>query len=283
MIKFAQGTPDTMIARLCDAISGFDPKWVGKCRPATEKQIQKLKNIAEKYHWELPDAYLRYLGAMGRDDAGLIGNEYGRETSAAAILKLLHPKEIRIDDERCLERGFFLFSNHWADANVFLALSGKEPQVVDGVYGNSDGRYVAGSFEKYLFQQAFRKYEETFVYHKWDHRSVCDREREEKCNTCSVGGKTADERMAYVRRLTRAYGLEGAWFGDRANFFWYRERYALEINVWDGFCIGAFYNDAALEEKLEYLALALEENQKWLYQFFSSGMDCAPDGLSDKA
>lgn len=265
MVRFREGTPDTMIARLCDAISGFDKEWVGKCRPASEKQIRKLQNIVGKYHFKLPDAYLYYLRAMGKDDVFLLGNENGRETGIDVILE-----ELEDTSAKYLERGFLIFSWHWADAHFFLRLSGQEPQVVDDIFSGSDGRYVAGSFEKYLFQQAFIKYKETFAYHTHDSRSVCDRERDEYCRTCCICGKTVKERMEYVQRLVRSYGLEGAWFGDQINYFWCNEKYTLEINVQDGFWIEFSHNDAALQKKVELMVLTLEKNQRWLYQLIAS-------------
>ena len=275
MIKFQEGTPDTMIERLRDAISGFDRKWAGKCRPATEKQIQRLENIVKKYHWELPDAYLRYLRAMGKNDAGLLENEWdGCEPGIDAILKLFEGSKNDSSVRRCLKEGNFLFSYNWGGSNFYLRLSETkaDPPVVESVFANPEGKYVAGSFEKYLFRQAFKMYQETFKYHVSSDRSLCNHEEKgkEDCRTCSVYGETAKERMETALQVTQAYGLEGAWFGDRVQYFWYDERYALIINVRDGFRIEFSYNDAALKEQFEWRVLDIRKTQEWLYQLISS-------------
>ena len=45
MAEFQEGTLDTLMERLCNSISGFDPEWVTRCVPATEEQIQQLQDI----------------------------------------------------------------------------------------------------------------------------------------------------------------------------------------------------------------------------------------------
>ena len=45
MAEFQEGTLDTLMERLCNSISGFDPEWVKRCVPATEEQIQQLQDI----------------------------------------------------------------------------------------------------------------------------------------------------------------------------------------------------------------------------------------------
>ncbi len=49
MLEFQEGTLDTLVERLCNRISSFDPEWVKHCVPATEEQIQQLQDILAKY------------------------------------------------------------------------------------------------------------------------------------------------------------------------------------------------------------------------------------------
>ena len=221
MVIFPPGEPDTVIARLNAAISSFDKEWAAKCAPAEEEKIQKLAEIVKKHHWELPDAYLRYLRAMGNNDDGLIDGDWG-EIGIDEVLELYDLDETDPD----LERGFFEFSHYWLGSHFFFNLSGEEPQVVVDVSQDSNGEYGTDSFEKYLFQQAFRRYQKTFEYRIYDSNSLCKHEEKGKkaeCETCLLC-KDADERMALEKQLAKSYGLEGAWFSDRMNFFWYSEK-----------------------------------------------------------
>ena len=148
MAEFQEGTLDTLMERLCSSISGFDPEWVKRCVPATEKQIQQLQDILAEYHYTIPAAYLYYLRRMGQDDGGLLEDEGDEEVDIGTVLELLPGK---CED---LKKGLFQFSDHWADACFYMKLSNTEdnPMVTD--WG---GVYVTESFEKYLFQKAFGK------------------------------------------------------------------------------------------------------------------------------
>ena len=75
MAEFQEGTLDTLMERLCNSISGFDPEWVKRCVPATEEQIQQLQDILAEYHYTIPAAYRWYLRKMGKDDGGLLERE----------------------------------------------------------------------------------------------------------------------------------------------------------------------------------------------------------------
>jgi hypothetical protein len=74
MAEFQEGTLDTLMERLCNSISSFDPEWVKHCVPATEEQIQQLQGILAEYH-SIPAAYLYYLRKMGKDDNDLLERE----------------------------------------------------------------------------------------------------------------------------------------------------------------------------------------------------------------
>ena len=76
MIEFYQGTPESVIERLCRTISNFDQSWFEKCVPASDEQIRQLKNICGQYGYSAPKVYLDYLMAMGENDGGLLEREW---------------------------------------------------------------------------------------------------------------------------------------------------------------------------------------------------------------
>ncbi len=251
MAEFQEGTLDTLMERLCSSISGFDPEWVTRCVPATEEQIQQLKDILAEYNYTIPAAYLCYLRRMGQNDGGLLENEWdGCEVDIGTVLKFLSDKDSYFRKE--LEKGFFLFSDHWADAGFYMKLSAADdnPMVTD-----REGVYVTESFEKYLFRKAFDMYQRKFTYSDFERESVCsdnEKKRIEDCRTCPYCGDTVEERMAFINQMAEAYGIKKAWFSDKAHFICYSASYAFEISVCDGYSIDFSYNDDKLREQVKY-------------------------------
>lgn len=85
---------------------------------------------------------------------------------------------------------------------------------------DSKKNYLAGSFEKYLFQKAFHMFQKMFAHRISDDDSVCDEEKnKEYCRQCPLYGNTMDERMDFVNRIAESYGVKKAWFSDRMHFF----------------------------------------------------------------
>ena len=246
MAEFQEGTLDTMMEWLCSSISGFDPEWVKRCVPATEEQIQQLQDILAKYNYTIPAAYLYYLRRMGQDDGGLLEDEGDGEVDIGTVLELLPGK---CED---LEKGFFQFSDHWADACFYMKLSNTEdnPMVTD--WG---GVYVTESFEKYLFRKAFHMYQRGFTYTDFRSESVCDhheRKKKENCRTCPYCGETVEERMAFINQMAEAYGIKKAWFSDQVHFICYSAGYAFEISVCDGYSVDFSCNDDKLWKQVKY-------------------------------
>ena len=251
MAEFQEGTLDTLMERLCSSISGFDPEWVRRCVPATEEQIRQLKDILAEYNYTIPAAYLYYLRRMGQNDGGLLENEWdGCEVDIGTVLKLLR-KDSYFRKE--LEKGFFLFSDHWADAGFYMKLSAADdnPMVTD-----REGVYVTESFEKYLFQKAFDMYHRKFTYSDFESESVCsdnERKKKEDCRTCPYCGETVEERMDFINQMAETYGLKKAWFSDQAHFFCYNASYAFEINVGEGYSAHFYCDDNELWKQVRSL------------------------------
>ncbi len=251
MTEFQEGTLDTLMERLCSSISSFDPEWITRCVPATEGQIQQLQDILAEYHYTIPAAYLYYLKRMGQDDGGLLENEWdGCKVDIGTVLKLLSDKDSYFRKE--LEKGFFLFSDHWADAGFYMKLSAANdnPMVTDW-----EVVYVTESFEKYLFRKALDMYQRKFTYSDFKSESVCsdnEKKKIEDCRTCPYCGDTVGERMDFINQMAESYGIKKAWFSDQSHFICYNASYAFEISVCDGYSIDFSCNDDKLWTQVRY-------------------------------
>ena len=261
MVEFHQGTPDSVIERLCKTVSNFDRLWLEKCVPASEEQIQQLENICSQYSYRVPKVYLDYLKIMGEDDGGLLEREWDgyMEPSLHTILELFCEDDFDAEDD--LQRGLLLFSYHWTDANCYLRVSSAEdnPVVTD-----RENHYFAGSFEKYLFQKAFDIYQEKFEYKSSFGTSVnsCDAILKKHSFPCSICGGTAEEKMQFVRWLVKSLELheEEMWFGDDLHYFSYDEHYALKANLYSSLLLVFSCDDMVLKEKTDSQLTCIFEN-----------------------
>ncbi|MDE7476381.1 MAG: SMI1/KNR4 family protein, partial [Lachnospiraceae bacterium] len=237
MVEFCEGTLDSMMERLCNSISSIDKGWIKRCVPATEEQIQQLQDIFAAYHYTIPSAYLQYLRVMGQNDRGLLqyGGDYDPDIDT--VLDYLTDDN---DVQKDFEKGFFMFSRHWADPAFYLNLSSikDNPIVTD-----DDKNYIAGSFEKFLFQRVFEMYQKTFKHYATDNGDVCHEKKEtEECRECLLG-MTAEERMNFMIQFAESYGVKKTWFSDQVHFYCYDMNYALEINIHNGYRVRLYYND----------------------------------------
>ncbi len=252
MTEFCNGTLDTMIERLCNAVSGFDKEWIKECIPATEEQVQNLENICKQYHFVLPRAYLEYLRVMGQNDGGLLKKEWDgfAEPSINCILESFEDEDIGVKED--LEKGLLLLSYHWTEANIYLRLADGEdnPVVTD-----RNNKYFAGSFEKYLFQKAFKRYQEKYAYKVRIGTSVSSSDTilKKYCYSCSTYGGTIEERMNFVRSLIEQYHMEKEWFSDNLHCFCHNERCALGIDIRGSFSLVFSCNDPVLKKKADFV------------------------------
>ena len=75
-IPFEKGTLDTMIDRLCITMNSMDKEWSKKIEPASQNQIQSLREILKQHGRSIPLAYLLFLQTMGMNDNGLLEQEW---------------------------------------------------------------------------------------------------------------------------------------------------------------------------------------------------------------
>ncbi len=254
MIEFYQGTPETVMERLCKTIASFDGAWLENCLPATDEQIEQLESICNQYGYSIPKVYLDYLMLMGEKDGGLLEREWdgGMEPNISRILEQFDDEEFTEDTKEQLQRGFLLFSYDWAEAHCYLKVAdwADNPMVTD-----LENRYFAGSLEKYLFQKAFLMYQEKFEYKSSVGTSIlsCDKLLKKHSFPCSVLGGTPEEKMAFVRWLVKYLELpEGeVWFGDDLHYFSYNEHYALRVDNYHSLLLVFSCDDKALKKKVD--------------------------------
>ena len=252
MAEFQEGTLDTLMERLCNSISGFDPEWVKRCVPAAEEQIQQLQDILAEYHYTIPAAYLYYLRKMGKDDGDLLERELDFcEADIDTVLEL--------QNEEDLEKGLFCFA--YCDPftiGFYMKLSSMDdnPSVVtDWEEKNAE------SFEKYLFQRAFHMYQKSFAHRDVYSASVCHKEEygekdKGDCRTCPRQWITAKERMDWVVQTAKSYNFEKAWFSDQTHFICYTLNYAFEIKVCEGYSMRFCCNDDKLLRRVMHSPFA---------------------------
>lgn len=252
IIEFHQGTLDSVMERLRKTVSNYDSSWIGKCVPASEEQIQQLEHICAEYGYCVPKVYLDYLRAMGESDGGLLEREWDgyMEPGIHTILDLFCDEDF--EAREYLQQGLLLFSYHWTEAHCYLRVSRSEdnPVVTD-----SENRYFAGSFEKYLFQKAFCIYEENFIHKSSVGTSInsCDTLLRKHFFPCSVCGGTAEEKMKFVRWLAKSLDFheKETWFSDDLNYFTYNEHYALRINIYHSLLLVFSCDDLTLKKEVD--------------------------------
>ncbi len=252
MAEFLEGTLDTMMERLCNSISGFDPEWVTRCVPATEEQIRQLQDILVEYNYTMPAAYLYYLKRMGQDDGDLLEKEDGCEVDIGMVLELLSGRKDS-SARKDLKNGLFVFSdNYWTQTRLYMKLSAVDdnPMVT-----NIQNAYIAESFEKYLFRKAFYMYKGEFTYRGLTSDSVCKHHKKKKIEDCRIYPyyeDTVEERLDFIYQMAETYGLKKAWFSDQSHFICYNASYAFEINVYRGYSVDFSCNDDKLWTQVRY-------------------------------
>lgn len=244
-----------MIERLQRTIAAFDHGWYEKCIPATEEQIQCLEKIFGQYHYLLPTAYFAYLKAMGQSDGGLLEREWDgyAEPGIGGILKLFDEEGFFEEEDLDLKKGYFLFSYHWTGAHMYLRLRGDYDNPVVVMPASEGCEYVSGSFEKYLFQKAFKMYSEKFKYEVSVGTSAVqmDAVLKKYSYPSSICGGTTKERMEFAEYLVKPYHSERMWFSDDTHYFCCGEQYALEIDIRTTMILVLTCKDAELKKRAD--------------------------------
>jgi len=225
-IPFEKGSLDTMIDRLCKTMNAMDREWSKKVEPASQSQIQALSAILNPYNRSIPLAYLLFLQAMGKNDNGLLEQEWDGDTDISMDKALDDYYEYYTDDD-FVPNSFLPFSFHWDESILSLKLSeGDNPPV----YSGYDKGLFSGSFENYLFQMAFRKATNTqFLYQ-------VNAGTSKKGFRDILSGKSAQnilwkKPMEFIETILKPYQLQKAWFSDDVRFCGVSSEYILCVDL----------------------------------------------------
>lgn len=155
-----QGKCDSIFARLSHYIGLFDNTWKEQIRPASAEQIKKLREVSQlgRYNIELPRAYKIYLEMMGVDDGGLLSKFFNGGTADIEDIIQIYNNLYESEPEALDTPYQIIFWCDWG-GNVFIDLSGNHGDNILVVYQGETYNVVSESFEKMIFQAAFKTYE----------------------------------------------------------------------------------------------------------------------------
>ena len=204
-----QGNNEDLFQRLSEYISFFDKSWVNRIKPASQESIERLKQVSEfdKWNKEFPKEYHIFLEHMGNDDGGLLSETLMGKTAIEKIIEVCEDeKEVDLDP---FNSPYFLFFNDYLARELSFDLN------KDTKYSivNQSLKVEAETFEKLLFQCAFRRFE---LYNNWVFAFQNQNERNPNL-FCAIDG------------ITKKYNMQKAWFSDEQNYIALGENY--------GFCI----------------------------------------------
>jgi len=228
-IPFEKGSLDSMIDRLCKTMNAMDREWSKKVEPASPSQIQVLSEFLKPYGKNIPLAYLLFLQAMGKNDGGLLEQEWDGATEVSLDKALEHTYHYEWED--ALPGGLLPFSFHWTDAILSLKLTGEDNPPV-----YYDRYLFSGSFENYLFQMAFRKAANTQFLYQVNGGASQNGFRN------ILSGKSAQniqwkETMEFVETILKPYRLQKAWFSDNVRFCGISSEYIVIVDLYCTFNI----------------------------------------------
>lgn len=259
-ISFEKGSLDTMIDRLCKTMNAMDREWSKKVEPALQSQIQTLSEFLNPYSKSIPLAYLLFLQAMGKNDGGLLEQEWDGATEVSLDMALndAYNYSRYYEWEDFLPGNLLPFSFHWTDTILSLKLTGEDNPPIY-YYGD----LFSGSFENYLFQMAFRKVENTqYLY-------------QVHCSTSKNGfldilsGELSQniswtKPMEFIEAILKPYQLQKAWFSDDVRFCGVSLEYIVSVDLSLGLIIKISSDDhIALQNMKENLSSLFGDLIHW--------------------
>lgn len=258
-IPFEAGSLETMIERLFKTMNSIDKQWSKKVEPASQNQIHALEEISglKQHEKSIPFAYLLFLEEMGQNDNGLLEQEWDGDTEVN-IDRVLEDYLRYIDNFDIDIKEYMLFSIHWTESVLFLKLTeGENPPIY-----TFDGRLFSGSFEKYLFQMAFRRMEHTqFLYQielatsPKEFRDILLKKQQE------IQWAIPMELMEY---LLEPYQLQKAWFSDEVHFFGISSEYIMCVDLnWALNIRVLSNNDKVLQKMKKSLTHLFRDSVHW--------------------
>ncbi len=225
-IPFKEGPVETMAERLFQTMNAMDPQWQAKVKPATQNQIHALQQTAgiQQYGRSIPFAYLQFLETMGQNDNGLLAQEWDGGIEAN-IDSIIEDYAYYIDLYEIDRSEYLLFCTNWTESALFLKLAtGENPPVYHC------GKLFAGSFEKYLFQMAFRKMERTRFSYEIDFSSS-PKAFADFLSQMSTPEALCTKPIERIEQMLKPYRLQKAWFSDEVHFLGVSSEYIMRVDL----------------------------------------------------
>ena len=213
-----QGKSDSIFERLSHYIGLFDNTWKERIRPTSVEQIKKLREVSQlgRYGIELPKAYKIYLEMMGVDDGGLLSEFFNGGTGNIEDIIQIYNNLCESEPEALDTHYQIHFWSDWG-GNVFFDLCRNHGDNILVVYQGEIYNVISESFEKMIFQAAFKIYE---VFPNQLDFGVSVAKLKEKIQP--------DKVHTTLEALCLKYGLIKLWISDNK---WYIAR-GENINFW---------------------------------------------------
>ncbi|HMK47659.1 MAG TPA: SMI1/KNR4 family protein [Methanocella sp.] len=210
------GVAATFVDRLTEYISPVDPCWAETISPAREDDIARYLEVSglARAGLSLPESYLQFLSRMGEDDGGI----FRTVLADARLSRFCAYYSADPDPEDIDNPELPIIARYETGDDISLDLRGRpeEPEVHDTNFGE-DIRFLAGSFEKWTFQCAFKRCEELRFPNvaSW---SASERDLRATTTRTNLGNGPG-----LVRDIVDREGFTPLWFSDRENHFLVRE------------------------------------------------------------
>lgn len=203
---FKKGEVCDLFERLFEFIDSFDAQWKYTVKPAADALIDKLLEVSQvtKYNRNIPQSYYLFLKIMGEYDGGLLSDTLHGITDINYIIRLF--ENYHTYDPSFFNKGIFPFCKY--DMGIELAFDLKEEsqQSVWDTEGGEVFEKYAESFEKLLFQCAFRKFVTFREKLSFGSSHNLTKEAMEKNNISNLFEK--------IDEMANKCGISKTWFSD---------------------------------------------------------------------
>lgn len=233
-----EGSPETVFSRLSEYINQVDKKWINKIKPASSKDLKKLKEICniKNIGTEIPKTYFEYISNMGVFDGGLLLNMIYADYSIYDAIEL---NEDTLDDNDINFYKFYIGISE-ADVEYYLKFNIDGSYVITCDYDECHNiSPYSNDFEKFLFLSAYLHNEEKYLSEKFD--IYINFEKDNK-NLNIDNILKSDTLLKYITENN----FEKFWFSDDYNFVAYKKQISFILSKRDNI-VGSIYGTDKLE------------------------------------
>lgn len=201
-----EGNANNLFERLFEFIEMYDTDWKNRIKPASENSINQLIELSEisKYNRDIPIVYRKFLKKMGQDDGGLLSEVLLGETKIDEIIELL--EDYHKYDSDYFENLIFPFCIQETGIELSFDLSSNNQEGIWITEGSEIFRKTSESFEKLLFQCAFKKFVSFSVRVCYGASKKTLGETMRKANISNI--------FEELNKIIKKYGIIKTWFSD---------------------------------------------------------------------